>query len=250
MGIKLSNNASSRLAANLSVSDTSVVLASGGGAVFPSLAAGDWFPATIVKMTGEFEIVKVTARSGDTLTVQRGQENTAATTFLSGDRIELCMTAGALQAMLAEKIDKTGNSSITGYLGVSGALSAGSMSAPSARFPTLNGGTTIIYSNGGGGGAGSYYNQAAAGANGTASGGDTNTTGGGSAGGTGGTYGTTKGGNGGKGGRAVRTFSYGENGNVAKGIPLTIVVGNGGAGGAGQVNGTAGTDGAVYISWT
>lgn len=127
MGIKLSNNASSRLAANLSVSDTSVVLASGGGAAFPALAAGDWFPATLVKMTGEFEIVKVTDLSGDAL---------------------------------------------------------------------------------------------------------------------------TKGGNGGKGGRAVRTFSYGENGNVAKGMTLTIVVGKGGSGGAGQVNGTAGTDGAVYISWT
>lgn len=141
MGIKLSNNASSRLAANLAVSDTSIVLAAGGGAVFPTLSAGDWFPATIVKMTGEFEIVKVTARAGDALTVQRGQENTAATTFLSGDRIELRLTAGALQALLAEKIDKTGNGSIAGDFGVSGALSAGSMSAPSASFTTLNGGT-------------------------------------------------------------------------------------------------------------
>ena len=127
---------------------------------------------------------------------------------------------------------------------------AGSAGGNGGQSSVKNSGTTIIYGNGGGGGAGSYYNQAAAGSNGTASGGDTNTTGGGSNGGTGGTYGATKGGNGGKGGRAVRTFSYGENSNVAKGITLTIVVGNGGAGGAGQANGTAGTDGAVYISWT
>ena len=141
MGIKLSNNASSRLAANLANSDTTIVLAAGGGAAFPALAAGDWFPATLVKMTGEFEIVKVTARSTDVLTVQRGQENTTATIFQSGDRIELRLTAGALQALLAEKIDKAGNGSIAGDLGVSGALSAGSMSAPSASFTTLNGGT-------------------------------------------------------------------------------------------------------------
>lgn len=141
MAIKLTNNAVSILAGNITSSDTTIIIATGDGAKFPSLSADDWFPATLVKMTGEFEIVKVTARSTDVLTVQRGQENTTATVFQSGDRIELRLTAGALQAMLAEKIDKAGNGSIAGDLGVSGALSAGSMSAPSASFTTLNGGT-------------------------------------------------------------------------------------------------------------
>jgi hypothetical protein len=108
----------------------------------------------------------------------------------------------------------------------------------------------IIYGNGGGGGVGSYYNVAANGANGTGVGGDTNTTGGGSAGGTGGSYGATKGGNGGAGGRAVRTFSVGELAAIVAGNTITIVVGTGGNGGAGQVAGAKGTNGAVYISWT
>lgn len=109
-------------------------------------------------------------------------------------------------------------------------------------------GNTIIYGGGGGGGDGSYYNQAATGYPGAAGGGDSNGAGGGSSGGAGGVYGYTQGGNGGNGGLAVRTFSYGEDG-VTKGITLTIVVGNGGHGGAGQVGGNNGSAGAVYLNW-
>ena len=96
MGLKLTNNAISRLAASITTSETTLDLFSGDGALFPSLSAGDWFPATLVAATGEFEIVKVTARSADALTVTRAQENTSAKPFLAGDRIELRMTAASL----------------------------------------------------------------------------------------------------------------------------------------------------------
>lgn len=78
MGIKLSNNAVSRLASNITNTETSISLTPGSGALFPTLSAGEWFPVTIVKADGTLEIVKATARSTDVLTVVRAQENTTA----------------------------------------------------------------------------------------------------------------------------------------------------------------------------
>ncbi|WP_288077207.1 hypothetical protein [Pseudomonas sp.] len=78
IGIKLANNAVSRMAWNISNSATTIVLVSGEGALFPALAAGEWFPATIINSANALEIVKVTARSGDTLTGERGGASKAA----------------------------------------------------------------------------------------------------------------------------------------------------------------------------
>lgn len=93
--LKISNNAVSRLSANISPADTSISLLPGGGASFPSLATDDWFPATIVKADGSLEIVRVTARATDVLTVVRAQEATAAIAFSAGDRVEHRFTAAA-----------------------------------------------------------------------------------------------------------------------------------------------------------
>lgn len=99
MGLKLANNAVSRLAGNVVAADTIFSIIPGEGAKFPTLAAGDWFPATIVSTTGDYEVVKVTARSADTLTVQRAQEGTTAISFEAGDRIELRLTAGVVDSI-------------------------------------------------------------------------------------------------------------------------------------------------------
>lgn len=99
MGIKLSNNASSSLAGALAAGATSLNVAAGEGARFPTLGAGDFFMSTLVKLVSGNEvreIIKVTARAGDTMTVVRGQEGTAATTFAANDRIELRLTAESL----------------------------------------------------------------------------------------------------------------------------------------------------------
>lgn len=100
--IKLTNNAIGRLAASVSVGDTTLTLALDHGAKFPALASGDWFPVTVVKSSGEFEIMRCTAKTSDTLTVTRAQEGTTAKTFDVDDRVELRMTAGAFQQVLAE----------------------------------------------------------------------------------------------------------------------------------------------------
>lgn len=99
MGLKLSNNAASRLASSLSNSATSITLQTGEGALFPSLSSGEWFPLTIYT-SSQFEIVKVTGRSSDTLTVERGQEGTTAAAFAAGARVELRLTSSAMAEMI------------------------------------------------------------------------------------------------------------------------------------------------------
>lgn len=99
MGLKLSNNAISTLASGITGASTSIALAAGDGSKFPTLGAGDYFPATISKPDGTLEIVRVTARSGDTLTVTRAQEGTTALAFDAGSLIELRLTAAIVEAL-------------------------------------------------------------------------------------------------------------------------------------------------------
>lgn len=95
MGVKFSNNAAGTLNSGISGADTSLTLASGQGALFPSLGAGEFFFATLISGSGELEIIRVTGRSGDVLTIQRGQHGTTARAYNAGDKIELRVIAGA-----------------------------------------------------------------------------------------------------------------------------------------------------------
>lgn len=127
MAIKLSNNAVSHLAGTLAQADTQIILMPGEGAMFPALDPGDFFPATLVNASGNYEIVRATARSNDTLTVLRAQEGTAALAFSAGDRIELRFTAGVydlLRQAIDAKFDKSGGA-VSGDLAVDGAITQG-----------------------------------------------------------------------------------------------------------------------------
>lgn len=104
MTLLLTNLATSTLAAGISAGALTLTVATGEGAKFPRpIGAGEWFPLVLVSGTGQFEIVRCTARFGDTLTIQRAQEGTTARSFLAGDRVDLRLTAGAL----ATKFDKS-----------------------------------------------------------------------------------------------------------------------------------------------
>jgi microcystin-dependent protein len=96
MALKLSNNGLSVLAGAIAASATTLSLQSGHGPLFPTLSAGDWFPLTLTQSSGGFEVIRVTARSGDNLTVTRAQEGTTALAFVAGDRAELRLTAAAI----------------------------------------------------------------------------------------------------------------------------------------------------------
>ena len=113
MGLKLSINAISQLASSITAAATSVTLKTGDGAKFPALGAGDYFQCTISKPDGTFEIVSVTARSGDTLTVTRAQEGTTATAFLVGSLVELRLTADTVLSLPFQYQSKTISSNTT-----------------------------------------------------------------------------------------------------------------------------------------
>jgi hypothetical protein len=102
MTYKFTNYASTTLAAGITSAATTITLASGGGSLFPSLSAGDYFYGTLVDSSNNLEIVLVTARSTDTLTVTRAQDGSAARAFLTGDKFELRVTAAFLGGLKAD----------------------------------------------------------------------------------------------------------------------------------------------------
>lgn len=111
MSVLFSNNASAPIAASIIASDTTITVASGQGAEFPSPGIGQWFYATLVDSSNNLEIVKCTSRSSDTLTVVRGQDGTSARTYAAGSLIEVRLVAAALadfQAMIVPYVHPAG----------------------------------------------------------------------------------------------------------------------------------------------
>ncbi|MBU9812392.1 hypothetical protein J1785_22005 [Rahnella sp. SL6] len=97
------NNASSVLAAGISASATSLAVNTGTGTLFPSPVSGtSYFKLTLLDAaTGTItEIMHVTAVSGDTFTVLRGQEGTTARIWSANDIAANMLTAGSLLSML------------------------------------------------------------------------------------------------------------------------------------------------------
>lgn len=80
------NSATGKLLDGIDNADTSLTLESGDGANFPST-----FPYHVV--LGTSEIVRVTARAGDVLTVTRAQEGTTAIAHPAGQPVSLNVTA-------------------------------------------------------------------------------------------------------------------------------------------------------------
>jgi len=108
MGIKVANNAASTVVGAVSSTATTVTVIAGTGILFPTLSAGDYFYATLANVAGMREIVKVTARVGDVMTVVRSQEGTLAQAFPVGSRFELRITAGSVTDLIAE-VGSTGS---------------------------------------------------------------------------------------------------------------------------------------------
>ncbi len=122
--VRFANNAVSRLAAGITNSATSLSVTPGDGAKFPSLSGSRYFMATLVRADGTTEVVKVTARSTDTMTIVRGSEAvggaSTAYSFSAGDRVENRLTSGVLDseidrldaAALIGTVSKTANYSV------------------------------------------------------------------------------------------------------------------------------------------
>lgn len=121
------NNASSLLAASISDSDLAIQLQTGFGASYPSPSNGDYFLVTLENSEGDIEVVKITERVGDLLTVPvsgRGQEGTSAQSWTNGQaRVELRLTKGTMEVFLQRggdamegDLDMDGNDVIDAHL--------------------------------------------------------------------------------------------------------------------------------------
>jgi len=98
MAIKWANNATTTIASGISSGATTITVAGGTGSLFPTAGGADYFYATLNDSSNNIEIVKVTGRSGDVMTVVRGQDGTTAQAFVGGDKFELRPTAAGLAA--------------------------------------------------------------------------------------------------------------------------------------------------------
>lgn len=102
MSALYTNNASSTLASPASAADTSLTVKSGEGALFPAPTGSDYCYLTLADSSKRVEIIKVTARSGDVLTVERGQDGTTALNWAAGDTVELRLNRALLDAIKAD----------------------------------------------------------------------------------------------------------------------------------------------------
>ncbi|MGY8863619.1 MAG: hypothetical protein ACKVJ2_13450, partial [Pseudomonadales bacterium] len=131
MAIQFSNLASTTLASGVSSSATSVSVTS--ASLFPSLGGSDYFYATLSVGAGA-EIVKVTAISGTTFTVIRGQDGTTAVSHSAGVDCALRVTAASLEDLRdspnVESVSKSGDTMTGGLLGTTASFS-GSVTAAS-----------------------------------------------------------------------------------------------------------------------
>lgn len=108
---KFTNNATTTVPGTISNVATSIVVNTGTGALFPVLSGSLFFAATIVNTIssdpgfGQLEIVKVTARTADTMTIERAQEGTTAKSFPAGCLFELRPTAQAFDNIYTEVLE-------------------------------------------------------------------------------------------------------------------------------------------------
>jgi hypothetical protein len=102
MGVKFKNNASSTLATAIAAGDVGLSVAYGDGSEYPTLGGSDYFYLTLEATDGTYEIVKVTARTGDAMTIVRAQEGTTALAFAAGTICALRVTAQGIVDKVAE----------------------------------------------------------------------------------------------------------------------------------------------------
>lgn len=123
---QFTNNGTGTLSAGITNVATSLTMNGGDGAKFPALAGNDFFYATlyqiVVGVETNWEVVKVTARSTDTLTIVRAQQGTTALAFNTGDPVQLRWTKGdadtsmlsipVRQTVLAGALNSSGNANL------------------------------------------------------------------------------------------------------------------------------------------
>ena len=103
MPVILKNNALSTLATGATASDTGIVVVD--GSQFPAITAGEYFYATLVSQAGTTEIIKVTARVGNSMTVVRAQDGSTAATFQAGALVEMRVNVASIADLRDEAVE-------------------------------------------------------------------------------------------------------------------------------------------------
>lgn len=101
MTLKIVNNAKSELLSGISDTATTIVVKSGEGALFPTITT-EYFYATIA-LASAIEIVKVTARTGDSFTVVRAQDGSTAQSFIAGAKFEMRWNVAQVEDFIGDK---------------------------------------------------------------------------------------------------------------------------------------------------
>ena len=136
------NNATSTLASPITSADTSITLQAGTGSLFPSPTSGQVFIGTIYDASSTIdEIVLVTARTGDVLTVQRAQEGTVAQTWITGSLFGMYPTAATMEDLIQIDQLQKGTYTFTNAGGTANALTA---TLPSNLTSITDGFTLIL----------------------------------------------------------------------------------------------------------
>lgn len=141
MAILVTNNAAGTLASGISDSDVTLTLTTGQGDKFPDIVGSDYYYLTIVDTGGTTrEIVKCTAKTGDTFTIVRGADGpedpiiTTSYAFSTGDRVGLRFCKAMWDALPQLENDNAfvgdnsfdGDVDITGTFNTDGAATLGS----------------------------------------------------------------------------------------------------------------------------
>jgi hypothetical protein len=97
------NQATSTLASGIASNANQLSVQTNHGTRFPAAGTNnEYFFATLDNGAGTVEIIKVTARSGDTFTIERAQDGTTASGFSAGTTVELRITRALLDAVKNE----------------------------------------------------------------------------------------------------------------------------------------------------
>jgi len=136
------NNAATTLASSITNVATTLTVASGTGALFPSPTGSNYSYVTLINAAGTvLEIVKLTARSTDTLTITRAQEGTTASAFSTGDKVELRVTA----AGMTDTFNNGGVQSIVAGTGISVSSATGNVTVTSTVTSPIPSGSVMLF---------------------------------------------------------------------------------------------------------
>ena len=112
------NNAATYLAFGITNTATTMQVSANAGSLFPNPTGGDYFYVSLISLSGPIiEIVKCTTRSGDILTIERGQEGTSALYWNMGDNVQLRITAAGMNYIAGSTASTTLEQSFTATQG-------------------------------------------------------------------------------------------------------------------------------------